>query len=167
MNHFHGSTVFSKMDLRHGYLQVKLAEESRVLTVLTWGYSGIRLLSGCRQHPADQKIMSLILAGIPGVSIYLEDVVVHGSSTALHDIGSSNTTSHSKCTFNAKEASGSHEMASCPIMSDVDAILSLPEPQTPFQLSSYLGIATYYPHVMPQCTVTTAPLRQLLKKDST
>ena len=31
------------------------------------------------------RIMSLILAGIPGVSIYLDDVVVHASSTALHD----------------------------------------------------------------------------------
>jgi len=31
-----------------------------------------------------QKIMSLILAGIQGVSIYLEDVVVHAPSTSFH-----------------------------------------------------------------------------------
>ncbi|KAJ8375504.1 hypothetical protein SKAU_G00060840 [Synaphobranchus kaupii] len=32
-----------------------------------------------------QKIMSLILAGIQGVSMYLDDVVVHAPSTALHN----------------------------------------------------------------------------------
>ena len=29
--------------------------------------------------------MSLILAGIQGISIYLDDVVVHAPTTALHD----------------------------------------------------------------------------------
>jgi len=56
---FHGSTVFSKLDLCQGYLQVPLHNESRNLTAF---------------------IMASIFAGIPGVAIYLDDIVIHGAT---------------------------------------------------------------------------------------
>ena len=54
-----------------------------------------------------------------------------------------------------------------PIVSHTEAILSLPDPQSPSQLSSFLGMATYYLRFMPHYSDSTAPLRQLLKKDVT
>ncbi len=88
-SHFHGSTVFSKMDLRNGYLQVPLAPASMDLTAFVT-HVGVfrfkRMAFGLSSAPSCfQKIMSLILAGIQGVSIYLDDVVVHAPSAALHD----------------------------------------------------------------------------------
>ena len=53
--------VFSEMDLRNGYLPDLLTQASMYLTAFL-------------QQP-----------GIPGVSIYLDDVMVHEPSTVLHD----------------------------------------------------------------------------------
>ena len=49
-----------------------------------------------------------------------------------------------------------------PIMSHTEAILSLPDPQTPSQLSSFLGMAAYYLRFMPHYSDSTEPLRRLL-----
>lgn len=77
------------MDLRNSYLQVPLAPASMDLTAFVT-HVGVfrfkRLAFGLSSAPSCfQKIMSLILAGIQGVSIYLDDVVVHAPSTSLHD----------------------------------------------------------------------------------
>ncbi|KAG1938438.1 thy-1 membrane glycoprotein [Pimephales promelas] len=86
---FHGSTVFSKLDLRQGYLQVPLHPSSRNLTAFVT-HEGVfrytRMPFGLSSAPSCfQKIMVSVLAGIPGVAIYLDDVVIHGPSTASHD----------------------------------------------------------------------------------
>ncbi len=53
-----------------------------------------------------------------------------------------------------------------PIMSHTEAILSLPDPQSPSQMSSFLGMATYYLRFLPHYSETTAPLCQLLRKEA-
>ncbi|KAJ8356497.1 hypothetical protein SKAU_G00192910 [Synaphobranchus kaupii] len=127
-----------------------------------------------------QKIMSLILAGIQGVSIYLDDVVVHAPSTTLHDARLEQvfqrfrqhnvTLNVEKCVFGAEEVEFLGFRLSragiTPIMSHTEAILSLPDPRSPSQLSSFLGMATYYLRFLPHCSDATAPLRQLLRKDA-
>lgn len=79
---FYGSTVFSKLDLRQGYLQVPLSPTSRDLTAFvthTGVFRYTRMPFGLSSAPSCfQKIMSSIFAGIPGVSLYLDDIVVHG-----------------------------------------------------------------------------------------
>ncbi|KAJ8342723.1 hypothetical protein SKAU_G00326510 [Synaphobranchus kaupii] len=52
------------------------------------------------------------------------------------------------------------------IMSHTEAILSLPDPRSPSQLSSFLGMATYYLRFLPHYSDATAPLRQPLCKDA-
>ncbi|KAJ8333462.1 hypothetical protein SKAU_G00414700 [Synaphobranchus kaupii] len=86
---FYGSTVFTKLDLRQGYLQVPLHPDSRFLTVFMT-HVGVfrytRMLFGLSSAPSCfQKIMATIFAGIPGVVIYLDDIVVHGLTPAVHD----------------------------------------------------------------------------------
>lgn len=83
---FHGSTIFSKLDLRQGYLQVPLHPESRNLTAFIT-HKGVfhykRMAFGLSLAPSCfQKIMGSIFAGIPGAPVYLDDIVVHGASTA-------------------------------------------------------------------------------------
>ncbi len=184
-SHFHGSTVFSKMDLRNGYLQVPLAPASMDLTAFVT-HVGVfrfkRMAFGLSSAPSCfQKIMSLILAGIQGVSIYLDDVVVHAPSAALHDDRLEQvfqrfeqhgvTLNSEKCMFGVEEVEflgfRLSEKGIAPIMSHTEAILSLPDPQSPSQLSSFLGMAAYYLRFMPHYSDSTAPLRRLLRKDVT
>ena len=87
--HFHGSQVFSKLDLRQGYLQVLLHPESRNLTAFithTGLYSYTRMPFGLSSAPSCfQKIMSTILASCLSTVAYLDDIVVPGPDTATHD----------------------------------------------------------------------------------
>ncbi|KAJ8342697.1 hypothetical protein SKAU_G00326250 [Synaphobranchus kaupii] len=164
--------------------QVPLAPSSKDLTAFVT-HVGVfrykRMAFGLYSAPSCfQKIMSLILAGIQGVSIYLDDVVVHAPSTALHDACLEQvfqrfrqhniTLNAEKCVFGAEEVEFLGFRLSRAgitlIMSHTEAILSLPDPRSPSQLSSFLGMATYYLRFLPHYSDATAPLRQLLCKDA-
>ena len=81
--------------------------------------------------------MSTILAGIPGVVIFLDDIVVHGSTPAIHDhrltrvldtLASHNLTLNGeKCIFSASEVEfGLSPEGLSPLHSNVEAIQRLP-----------------------------------------
>ena len=83
-----GGKTFTKLDLSHAYLQVKLDEESKkCVTVNT--HKGLfqcqRLLFGVASAPAIfQRLMESLLQGLPGVCIYLDDILVTGISDEEH-----------------------------------------------------------------------------------
>ncbi|KAI3359428.1 hypothetical protein L3Q82_002935 [Scortum barcoo] len=156
---FHGST-----DLRQGYLQVPLHPDSRNLTAFVCFSHG-----GFPIHPyalwtqllapsCFQKIMATIFAGILGVVVYLDDIVVHRGTATIHDQCLSRvldvlahhnlTLNGEKCVFAAPviEFVGFRLSTSglSPLHSNVDAILRLPEPSCPTQLSSFLGMTAFY-----------------------
>lgn len=66
---FYSSTVFTKLDIRQGYLQVPLHPNSCLSSAPS----------------CFQKIMTTIFAGIPGVAVFLDDIVVHGATPVAHD----------------------------------------------------------------------------------
>ena len=83
-----GKKVFSKLDLSHAYLQVMLDEESRNLVTVNT-HKGLfwfnRLPFGVASAPAMfQRIMEGILKGIPGVCIYLDDILITGNTEEQH-----------------------------------------------------------------------------------
>ncbi|XP_062373903.1 uncharacterized protein K02A2.6-like [Sardina pilchardus] len=180
---FYGSTVFSKLDLRQGYLQVPLHPDSRNLTAFIT-HEGVfrykRMAFGLSSAPSCfQKIMASILAGIPGVAAYLDDIVVHGTTTAVHDERLHRvfkalaehhlTLNGDKCVFGASviEYVGFRLSAEgiSPLHSNTEAIQRVPEPTSPAQVASFLGMTAYYLRFLPQYSYTTAPLRKLMKND--
>ncbi|ROL55397.1 hypothetical protein DPX16_20773 [Anabarilius grahami] len=145
---FNGSTVFSKLDFRQGYLQVPLHPSSRNLTAFVT-HAGVfcymRMPFGLSSAPSCcQKIMVSVLAGIPGVAIYLDDVVIHWPTTESHDERVSRvfaalaehklTINAENCVFSAPtiEYVGFRLSADVvtPLQSNVDAILAVPEPSS-------------------------------------
>ena len=83
------AVYFTKLDLNSAYHQVELAEESRDLTAFVT-QSGVfrykRICFGLASAPlAFQAIMKDALDGIPGVLVYLDDILVVGSSRSQHD----------------------------------------------------------------------------------
>ena len=124
-----------------------------------------------------QKIMASIFAGIPGVAIYLDDIVVHGATVESHDerlhrVVSALAKHHltlngEKCVFAAPAIQfvGFRLLADgiYPLHSNTEAIHRVPEPTSAIQLASFLGMTAFYLRFLPQYSATTAPLRQLLK----
>ncbi len=51
------------------------------------------------------------------------------------------------------------------LQSNIEAIHRIPEPSSTSQVASFLGMTVYYLRFLPQYSLTTAPLHQLLKKD--
>ena len=81
--------VFSKLDARSAYHQVKLAEGSRDLTasITPWRlFRFKRVPFGLASAPAAfQRMMKKILEGIEGTVVYLDDILVHGKDEKEHN----------------------------------------------------------------------------------
>ena len=83
-----GSTMFSKVDLWHAYLQMELEEHAKELCIVSTHeglYRYNRLPFGVSSAPALwQRTMELILQGIPKTQCLLHDIIVAGSSEEEH-----------------------------------------------------------------------------------
>ncbi|KAL1279402.1 hypothetical protein QQF64_026075 [Cirrhinus molitorella] len=85
-----GATVFSTIDLENAYHQVPLHPDSHDLTAFIT-HNGLfrfcRLPYGLASAPAAfQKMMSIILKGIPNVQNYLDNVICFGHTRQESDI---------------------------------------------------------------------------------
>ena len=87
--------MYSKVDLKSAYNQLPLDEKSReYLTVNT--LKGLlkptRLGFGYSSAPAlFQRTMEVLLAGIPGTCVFLDDIVVSGKTPQEHIAGYTTT----------------------------------------------------------------------------
>ena len=83
-----GGKHFTKLDLAHAYQQIPLEESSKqYVTINTHKglYRYNRLPFGVAAAPSIfQRTMESLLQGIPHVSIYLDDILVTGTSEADH-----------------------------------------------------------------------------------
>lgn len=120
-----------------------------------------------------------ILQGIDGVVVYLDDILITGSSEENHLKTLDEVLSRldkaglrvkqSKCTFMREsvtylghriDANGLH-----PLQDNVRAIQEAPTPTSVSTLKSYLGMLTYYSKFLPNLSTTLHPLYHLLRKD--
>ena len=181
---FHSSKMFSKLDLSQGYLQIPLTEKGRNVTAFI-SHDGVfpfkRMPFGLSSAPsAFQKIMVSTLAGLKGVSVCMHDIVVHGATQEEHDrrlsagldcLQKHNVTlNNTKCVFGSNEVQFLGFRVSGdgiqPIQSNVDSISTIPASTTVKEVRSFLWMAKYYLKFIPQYATITAPMRNLLKKDS-
>ena len=175
--------VFTKLDLANAYLQVELEQESKkYVTISThkglFQYS--RLPFGVASAPAIfQHTMENILQGIPDVLVYLDDILVAGSSEAEHmqllEIvlakleNAGIRLKRSKCHFMLPSIQylGHHISAEGirPADDKKRAVLDAPVPQNVPQLRSFLGLVNFYGKFLYNLADTLAPLHQLLRKN--
>lgn len=124
-----------------------------------------------------QKVMESILAGLDGVIVYLDDVLVYGKSQPEHDLRLELVQNRLKdfeillnelkCVRNVSQLEFlGHKLSKDgirPTESKISAIKCFREPQNVAELRSFLGLITYIGRFIPQLADKTDPLRKLLR----
>ncbi|CAI2731094.1 unnamed protein product [Schistosoma spindalis] len=178
-----GGKYFAKIDLADAYLQIAVDPASQpLLTINTHRglYQYKRLPFGVKPAPAIfQQIMDTMLANLPGVAVYLDDVIVTGSSKSeLFDRLDAVLTKISEYGFYLKEEKCTFFMDSVkylgfvfdkngrrPDPENVRAIQNMPPPSNVATLSLFLGLISYYSNFLPQLHRLRAPMNQLLSNN--
>ena len=177
-----GGKVFSKLDLSHAYQQLKLDKESQKYCTINTSkglYQFKRLPFGIASAPAIfQRTMENLLQGVPQVCVYIDDILVTGSSMEEHLHHLDEVLSRleragmrlkdGKCVFLMPEVEYlGHRISSQglqPLESKVRAISEAPSPKNVAQLQSFLGLVNYYGKFLANSSTVLAPLYKLLKK---
>ena len=177
-----GGQKFSKIDLSQAYQQLELDETSReLLTISTQRglYQPERLQFGV--HSATgifQREMHKRMASIPFVKVRVDDILISGKSDVDHlnnlervverlsEAGL--TVNLAKCSFLQDEVTYCGYRISKegirPLIENVEAVRSAPEPTNVSELRSYLGMLNYYQNYLPALATMSEPLHTLLRK---
>ena len=177
-----GGKSFTKLDLAHAYTQIPLDESSKQYVTINT-HKGLfrynRLPFGVSAAPSIfQRIMEGLLQGIPHVSIYLDDILVTGTSEAEHLATLDKVLSRleeaglrlkrNKCAFMLPSVEYLGHKISAeglqPSEEKVRAIREAPPPSNVSQLRSFLGLVNYYGKFLPHLASTLTPLYSLLQK---
>ena len=90
LHDLNGSTVFSKIDLKWGFHQILLGEESRHVTTFVSHRGRYRykpFMFGVTSAPEKyQQIIRDVLKGCAGVANIADDLIVHGKDIEEHDV---------------------------------------------------------------------------------
>lgn len=179
-----GGKHFSRIDLRRAYQQVEVDEDSKkYLTINTHLglYNVNRLPFGITPAPAIfQKVMDSMLKSLPGVSCYLDDILVTGRTEEEHLRNLEGVlktllergvrVQRDKCDFFKPQLEYLGYLIDSesirPTQEKVKAVLCAPTPKDKRQLKSFLGMINYYGKFLSQLSSVLHPLNNLLRKDT-
>jgi hypothetical protein len=179
-----GAKVFSKIDLRLGYHQIKIKKEDIPKTAFTTRYGLYEFLVmsfGLTNAPAYFMYLmnSVFMPELDHfVLVFIDDILVYSKSVEEHEehlsIVLQRLRDHqlyakfSKCSFWMKEVSFlGHVLSSEGIAVDpskVQDVLNWKHPKTVHDIRSFLGLAGYYRRFIPDFSKIAQPMTKLLHK---
>ena len=179
------TAYFTKLDLRSGYWQMRIADgdESKTACVTRYGsYEFLVMPFGLTNAPATFcNLMNDVLYEFLDdfVVVYLDDIVVYSQSLREHVEHlrlvfsalkkNSLYVKKEKCEFCQQEIMFlGHKVSQGRIRMDerkVEAILDWSAPTKVTELRSFLGLANYYRRFIKDYSKMASPLTDLLKKD--
>lgn len=179
-----GGKNFSRIDLSRAYQQIQVDDDSKkYLTINTHLglYHVNRLPFGITPAPAIfQKVMDSMLKGLPGVTCYLDDILVTGTTNEEHLrnleavlkilLERGVRVRREKCEFFQPSLEYLGHLIDSesirPTQEKVKAVLCAPVPKDKRQLKSFLGMINYYGKFLPQLATVLHPLNNLLCNDT-
>ena len=186
LEHLAGSKFFSVMDLKKGFWQIKITENSRSLTAFSCRgrlYEYKRLPQGMSISPgAFQSVMMEIFGKyvFKGIIVFVDDVLVYSKTKNEHF-------NLLKIVFNRLKLSGMklspeksvfgvtevdylgysiNSNGYKPLKGKVDTILKLEPPKNKTELKSFVGMLTFYGTSLPLLQYTLDPLHKISGSNS-
>ena len=181
---FRNAKYFSKLDAASGFYQIPIDEDSRDLTtfITPFGrYRFLRLPMGVNVAPeVFQRKMTELLGEMDGVTYYMDDIVVYGSTKEEHDERLNALLSllkkvglklnKDKCQFNQQSITFlGHVVSSDGIKIDpekVECIRNMSPPKNTDDLRKFLGMINFLVKFIPSAQDILKPLNELLQKDA-
>ena len=177
-----GAQVFSVLDAESGFHQIRLDEVSRPLTTFA-AHCGLyrfrRLPFGIACAPeVFQRVVSDIIAGLSGVIVYIDDILVYGSTSEEHAerlqavrkrLQAANLKLNlGKCQIGKTKVKYlGHWLTDSGVLPDDDKLLAIsdmPTPKSRSDVQRFIGMATYLGRFIPDLSVITDPLRRRAKQ---
>lgn len=182
----HGAKYFTKIDLRSGYHQIRIAEEDIQKTAFRTRYGHFEFLVlpfGLTNAPATfMNLMNQILRPYLDnfVIVFLDDILIYSRTLEEHkdhvrkvlDVLRQHKlyAKESKCEFFKKRVEFLGHMVDeqgIHMMDDkLKAIKDWPIPQSADDVRSFLGLCGYYRKFIKSFSSIAAPLSELLHKDT-
>ena len=178
-----GGSKFTKLDLRHAYLQLQLDDASKPFTTVST-HRGLfqynRLPFGVSSSPGIfQCAIEHLVEGIPCVKTRLDDILISGPDDTCH------LSTLSKVLDRLENAGVRLNLAKCKFMEpdvvfcgrvvsesgtrptdgNVKAIRDAPTPKNATELKSFLGMINFYHMDLPNLSTLLEPLHMLLRKN--
>jgi Reverse transcriptase (RNA-dependent DNA polymerase)/RNase H-like domain found in reverse transcriptase/Integrase zinc binding domain/Integrase core domain len=182
-----GAQWFTKLDLVHGYHQQLIEEQDRHKTAFKtaqglWQWKVTPF--GIASAPSSfMRLMTHVLSQFLNrtVIVYLDDILVFSTTEEQHirDVQAVLSVlrenklqvNDAKCEWGRREVVFlGHRVSAqgiAPVTSKVAAIQDWPIPTTSRELRGFLGLASFYRHLVPQFAHTAAALYEVLKHRTT
>ncbi|WVZ84623.1 LOW QUALITY PROTEIN: hypothetical protein U9M48_031637 [Paspalum notatum var. saurae] len=180
-----GAKVFSKIDLRSGYYQIKIRKEDIPKTAFSTRYGLYEYLVmsfGLTNAPAFFMYMmnSVFMNELDKfVVVFIDDILIYSKNEKEHEehlrIVLARLREHklyakfSKCAFWLKEVGFlGHVLSEKGVAVDpskVEAVLNWKQPESVTGIWSFLGLAGYYRHFIKNFSKIAKPMTSLTKKN--
>ena len=185
LDQLHGATVFSSLDLQHGYHQIRIADSDVPKTAFMTHrglYQYKVLCFGLSNAPSSfQAVMNRVLAPVIGkcAVVYMDDILIFSRSMEEHAQhlrlvlqllrAAKLKCKLTKCAFGKSSIKflgflvGGGGLSVDP--KKVQVVVDWPTPATPKEVQSFLGLATYFRRFCPGFAAVARPLHRLTHKD--
>jgi hypothetical protein len=174
-----GATIFSKIDLTHGFWNLRLDPASSDLCVFAtpWGrFRYLRLPFGVAPAPeVFHRVVADVIRGLPNVVHYIDDILIYATTREEHDrlvrevirrlrdVGFAICAD--KCVFSQPTMTFlGHSVSGTCIKPDplkLEALTCMQPPTNVAELNSFLGFVNYLARYVPRLAHLAEPLRRL------
>ncbi|WVZ52246.1 LOW QUALITY PROTEIN: hypothetical protein U9M48_003328 [Paspalum notatum var. saurae] len=178
-----GARVFSKIDLRSGYYQIKIREEDIPKTAFSTRYGLYEYLVmsfGLTNAPAFFMYMmnSVFMNELDKfVVVFIDDILIYSKNEEERTLADCTHSARehklyakfSKCAFWLKEVSFLGHILSEKGAVDpgkVESVLNWKQPESVSEIRSFLGLAGYYRRFIKDFSKTAKPMTSLTKKNA-
>ena len=182
--------VFSVVDAKDGFLQIKLDNQSSYLTTFytPFGlYRWLRMPFGLKSAPEEfQRRLDECLEGLKNVAVIADDILIYGTGNTDNEAEKSHDAAliallnrcrecglklnKNKLRFKLDSVTYMGHVISkegvCPDPEKVVAIDNMEKPTNVQAVQRFLGMVTYLAKFLPQLSTVCEPLRRLTDKDA-